>query len=84
MSPRAWRERIRNILDAVAEITVFTHGIAFDAFRYDAKTIRAVERGTAVTRQNVWVSSFNGKILVMDMQGRPVASDGGRRSSGPQ
>ena len=31
--------------------------------------------GTAVTRENVWVSSFNGKILVTDLQGRPVASE---------
>src|SRR5262245_22471918 len=27
MSPRAWRERIRDILDAVAEITTFTQGM---------------------------------------------------------
>jgi uncharacterized protein with HEPN domain len=31
------------MLDAVAEIKAFTQGIAFDAFRYDAKTMRAVE-----------------------------------------
>src|SRR5215470_10364207 len=43
MSPRAWRERIRDMLDAVAEITAFTQGIAFDTFRYDAKTMRAVD-----------------------------------------
>jgi len=42
MSPRAWRERIRDILDAVAEIKAFTQGIAFEALRYDAKTMRAV------------------------------------------
>src|SRR5262247_1749211 len=43
MSPRTWCERIRDILDAVAEITTFTQGITFDAFRYDTKTMRAVE-----------------------------------------
>jgi uncharacterized protein with HEPN domain len=43
MSPRAWRERVQDILDALAEITTFTQGIVFDAFRYDAKTMRAVE-----------------------------------------
>ena len=37
--------------------------------------INGVGWGTAVTRDNVWVSSFNGKILVMDLQGRPVASE---------
>lgn len=31
--------------------------------------------GTAVTRENVWVSSFSGKILVMDFQGRPIAKE---------
>jgi len=43
MSPRSWRERIRDILDAIAEIKAFTQGIEFDAFRHDSKTIRAVE-----------------------------------------
>src|SRR6266545_739828 len=43
MSPRAWRERIRDMLDKVAAITAFTQEIAFDTFRYDAKTMRAVE-----------------------------------------
>ena len=28
-----------------------------------------------MTPENVWISSFNGKILVMDLQGRPVASE---------
>ena len=43
MSPRAWEERIRDILDAIAEIEDFTHG--FDAARFssDSKTLRAVE-----------------------------------------
>lgn len=31
--------------------------------------------GTAVTREHVWASSFNGKILVMDFQGHPVAKE---------
>jgi uncharacterized protein with HEPN domain len=26
MSPRAWKERIQDILDAIAEIRVFTQG----------------------------------------------------------
>jgi hypothetical protein len=37
--------------------------------------INGIGWGTAVTRDNVWASSFNGKILVMDLQGRPVASE---------
>ncbi len=43
MSRRSWRERIRDILDAITEVGTFTHGMAFDTFRQDPKTIRAVE-----------------------------------------
>ncbi len=31
--------------------------------------------GTAVTRTNVWATSFNGKFVVMDLHGRPVAKE---------
>ncbi len=31
--------------------------------------------GTAVTHDNVWASSFNGKILVMDFDGHPVGKE---------
>lgn len=31
--------------------------------------------GTAVTREHVWATSFNGKILVMDFEGRPIAKE---------
>jgi hypothetical protein len=37
--------------------------------------IDGVGWGTAVTRDRVWISSFNGKILVMDFNGKPVASE---------
>jgi uncharacterized protein with HEPN domain len=43
MSPRDWKDRIRDILDAIAEIQAFTHGMDFDAFRNDLKTLKAVE-----------------------------------------
>ncbi len=43
MSPRDWRERVQDILDAIAEIQTFTHGMDFDAFCADAKTLKAVE-----------------------------------------
>jgi uncharacterized protein with HEPN domain len=43
VSPRGWKERVEDILDAIAEIQAFTHGMDFDAFRADAKTIKAVE-----------------------------------------
>jgi uncharacterized protein with HEPN domain len=43
MSPRDWRERIQDILEAIAEIRSFTQGMDFDAFEADPKTLRAVE-----------------------------------------
>lgn len=43
MSPRDWRDRIRDILDAIAEIQKFTQGMDFETFRQDDKSIRAVE-----------------------------------------
>ena len=43
MSPRDWGERIRDILDAISEIDVFTHGMDFDDFKADTKTMKAVE-----------------------------------------
>ena len=43
MSPRSWAERIEDILEAIAEIQAFTHGMDFDTFQGDAKTIKAVQ-----------------------------------------
>ena len=43
MSPRDWRDRIRDILDAIAEIQKFTGGMDHESFRDDDKCIRAVE-----------------------------------------
>ena len=43
MSPRGWQDRIRDILDAIAEIQQFTHGMDYETFKEDDKSIRAVE-----------------------------------------
>lgn len=43
MSPRAWQERVRDILQAIEEIRRFTDGMDFEVFQSDDKTIRAVE-----------------------------------------
>ena len=43
MSPRAWREQVRDILDAIAEIEEFTRGMEFEDFCEDGKTLKAVE-----------------------------------------
>ena len=37
--------------------------------------IDGVGWGTAVTKDRIWISSFNGKILVMDFNGKPVATE---------
>ena len=37
--------------------------------------IDGVGWGTAVTRDRVWITSFNGKILVMDFDGKAVATE---------
>ena len=38
--------------------------------------IDGVGWGTAVTKDRVWITSFNGKILVMDFNGKPVGTEG--------
>ena len=43
MSPRNWQERIRDILDAIAEIQKFTRGMDFETFEDDDRSVRAVE-----------------------------------------
>ena len=43
MLPRDWQDRVRDILDAIAEIQKFTDGMKFESFKDDEKTIRAVE-----------------------------------------
>ena len=43
MSPRGWQDRIRDILDAIAEIQKFTRGMDYEVFKDDDKAVRAVE-----------------------------------------
>ena len=43
MSPRDWRDRVRDILDAIAEIRKFTSGMDYESFCKDSKSVRAVE-----------------------------------------
>ena len=42
MSPRSWKERIEDILEAIAEIQEFTRSMSFEQFRDDPKTLKAV------------------------------------------
>jgi uncharacterized protein with HEPN domain len=43
VSPRNWKDRVRDILDAIAEIQKFTRGMDYEDFREDDKAVRAVE-----------------------------------------
>ncbi len=43
MSPRDWRDRVRDILEAINEIQKFTTGMNYEAFKKDEKSVRAVE-----------------------------------------
>ena len=43
MSHRDWRNRIRDILNAIAEIQQFTQDMDYETFKKDGKSIRAVE-----------------------------------------
>jgi len=42
MSPRSWRERVMDILEAITQIQQFTRDMEFDEFRNDLKTLHAV------------------------------------------
>jgi uncharacterized protein with HEPN domain len=43
VSPRDWRDRVRDILDAIAEIQKFTRRMDYETFKGYDKSIRAVE-----------------------------------------
>lgn len=43
MSSREWPDRVRDVLDAIAEIAVFTQGMDLGCFKADAKIINADE-----------------------------------------
>jgi uncharacterized protein with HEPN domain len=43
VSPRDWKERIQDILDAISEIRGFTQDMDLRTFGADAKTVKAVE-----------------------------------------
>jgi uncharacterized protein with HEPN domain len=43
VSPRGWQNRIRDILDAIAEIQGFISDMDYETFKEDNKAIRAVE-----------------------------------------
>jgi uncharacterized protein with HEPN domain len=48
MSPRFWRHRITDILEAIGKIHAYVDAMDFEAFQYDTKTIDAVIRNFIV------------------------------------
>ena len=42
MSPRDWRSRVEDILDAIAETETFVRGLSYEQLRNDPKTLKAV------------------------------------------
>jgi uncharacterized protein with HEPN domain len=48
MSPRDWRLRAQDILDAICAIQTYTVGMDYPAFAHDRKTIDAVLRNIAI------------------------------------
>lgn len=48
MSPRLWKHRIADILEAITKIQAYVEGMSFQQFQLDAKTVDAVIRNFIV------------------------------------
>jgi len=80
VSSRNWKDRIRDILEAISEIETFVSGMDYDIFSEDDKTIRAVEMnfiiiGEAASSIPDEIESKNPKIpwnLMRGMRNRIV------------
>src|SRR5262249_18254115 len=66
---------LRNIGGGVVKFTPNGTPLSPPITGFTGMGLDGVGWGTAVTREHVWATSFNGKILVMDFQGRPVAKE---------
>ncbi|HEY3313130.1 MAG TPA: HepT-like ribonuclease domain-containing protein [Anaerolineales bacterium] len=53
MSPRFWKERVRDIVRAITEIQVFIKDMDFESFKDEEKTIRAVEMNLIIIGEAV-------------------------------
>ncbi|MGB7413513.1 MAG: DUF86 domain-containing protein [Thermosynechococcaceae cyanobacterium] len=74
MPSRDWQNRIRDVIDAIAEIRAFTNEITFDVFQDDPKTIKAVLYnlaiiGEAVGRIPSEIETAHPEIPWLDMRG---------------
>jgi uncharacterized protein with HEPN domain len=52
MSPGDWRDRVRDILDAISEIQRFTQGMDYETFKKDDKSIRTTCRPWSLNWKN--------------------------------
>jgi hypothetical protein len=66
---------IRNLGGGVVKFTPNGTPLSPPITGFRGMGLEGVGWGTAVTRDNVWASGFNGKILVMDFNGRPIAKE---------
>jgi len=67
---------LRNIGGGVIKMTPKGTPLSPPITGFTGMGLDGVGWGTAVTREHVWASSFNGKILVMDFNGHPIAKEG--------
>ena len=59
----------------VVKISPNGKALSPDITGFTGMGIDGIGWGTAVTKDAVWASSFNGKILVMDFNGKPIATE---------
>ncbi len=74
MSSRSWKDRIEDILDAVAEIQSFTESMDFEQFSSDQKTLKAAALnfiiiGEAAARIPDEITESNPRIAWKFMRG---------------
>jgi hypothetical protein len=66
---------IRNIGGGVIKVTPNGTLLSPPILGFRGMGLDGVGWGTAVTDDRVWISGFNGKILVMDLDGHPVGKE---------
>jgi hypothetical protein len=66
---------IRSIGGGVVKFTPNGQPLSPPITGFTGMGLDGVGWGTAVTRDRVWATSFNGKILVMDLDGHPVGKE---------
>ena len=73
MSPREWRLRVEDVLDAIAKIERYVEGLTFDQFKADEKTIDAVVRNLEVIGEAVRHLSAQSDPLIASIPWADIA-----------